>query len=159
MSICRSMLAFITSVWKNPPISNKPSAQSECMLPFRNWFAGKPYFLLLRDSPTHAQETWLFILIQSFFFGEAVKHKLAHSSNCKINLKDVWKLLPWPYFVPRAGRREPWERGCDNKPAWRALYLFACLRRDTSDGELTLHVGFVLAYISAKIAPVSLLHS
>ena len=58
-----------------------------------------------------------FYIDTKFFFGEAIKHKLAHSGNCKINLKDVRKLLPWPYFVPRAGRREPWERGCDNKPA------------------------------------------
>ena len=52
---------------------------------FPELICGETCFLLLRDSPTHAQETWLFILIQGpFFFGEAIKYRLAHFGNYKI---------------------------------------------------------------------------
>ena len=40
MPICRSILTFITSVWKTLKYQIK-HPQSECMLPFLNWFARK----------------------------------------------------------------------------------------------------------------------
>ena len=76
MSICRSILVFITSVWKSPPISNKPSVQSEynklnaCFLSGTdlrwNLLPASPSLSIRRfwgKGERWKQETWLFILL------------------------------------------------------------------------------------------------